>query len=288
MMLILTTEVEGATLASRYEKNTVLATTNIINKQIYEPDTLYVVSNRENQKLQTFRQRMGMWRMNVVDILYAYIFMDVGSPKEIAVDHHFGKRRFRKSVKCAYQIVLVLREVNQHRFPPKRYDLAKLKEETKLNLVNPKYIVLKIKTCTIKIDEFWPKQDLLRKECQQSDLTITLGSSIFPQQQYPPFINITSLLYIFYNSNIHPIDKVEGHNNEIEVTSPMFNDTIYSLQYLFRVIHIKSTSSVVSDGQRKREKRGKSSKKSIHAIVFDNRLIGCSLHPYSTLSPLIL
>lgn len=27
---------------------------------------------------------------------------------------------------------------------------------------------------------------------------------------------------------------------------------------------------------------------SIHAIVFDNRLIGCSLHPYSTLSPLIL
>ncbi|CAK9822241.1 hypothetical protein ANTRET_LOCUS815 [Anthophora retusa] len=26
----------------------------------------------------------------------------------------------------------------------------------------------------------------------------------------------------------------------------------------------------------------------VHAIVFDNRLIGCSLHPYSTVSPLIL
>lgn len=46
-------------------------------------------------------------------------------------------------------------------------------------------------------------------------------------------------------------------------------------------------SFLIEEG--KKEKRGKSSStKSIHAIVFDNRLIGCSLHPYSTLSPLIL
>ncbi|CAK9807816.1 hypothetical protein ANTPLA_LOCUS5522 [Anthophora plagiata] len=65
----------------------------------------------------------------------------------------------------------------------------------------------------------------------------------------------------------------------------------YGTRYAFGGVGLRNRRAWCLPMQREREREREVveiADQTVHAIVFDNRLIGCSLHPYSTVSPLIL